>query len=55
MIIISEDFHQFSAKKLAVFLKTNVMIIFFCLHGFNLNKNRQLVLNFSTGKMFPKL
>jgi hypothetical protein len=41
MITIFCDFRQFSAKKLAFFSKTNVMINFFSKFGFVLRQKRQ--------------
>jgi hypothetical protein len=35
MITTYDDFHQVSVKKLAVVLKPDVMIIFFCIKRFN--------------------
>jgi hypothetical protein len=41
MIPIFCDFYQFSAKKLAFFSKTNVMITIFAKTGFVLSQKRQ--------------
>jgi hypothetical protein len=46
MITIFCDFRQFSAKKLAFFSKTNVMIIIFAKTSSSLSKKRQFFAKF---------
>jgi hypothetical protein len=46
MITIFSDFCLFSAKKLAFFSKTNVMINFFSKFGFVLSQKRQFFAKF---------
>jgi hypothetical protein len=38
------DFDEISETKMAIFLKTNVMTIFYCINGYNLNQIRFLFL-----------
>jgi predicted small integral membrane protein len=53
-ISILVKFSQFTAYNLAIFLETNVLIIF-CVNGCNLSQNRQLFLHFFLASVFPKL
>jgi hypothetical protein len=54
MIAICGDFRRFSATKLVNFLKTDVVITFFCMNGRHLNENRQSFNTFLGKKYFQK-
>jgi hypothetical protein len=52
MITILCDFRQFSAKKLAFFTKTNVMITIFAKTSSSLSKKRQFFAKFFVENIF---